>query len=626
MTHIFSQCTDDPNVTYIAYNPSGLNCNAHFPFDNSDQGLNTYKEYFESRGQEVAADSKLFDVQRMWNLPSRPVPNKDAGQAGDDDDDDNTTTVPKTQPDPNRNEPTYCERLVSVKLPQEGCFEAPLADAGMYLLTLHLPQLLQHVEHHLVCDAFIAHCKDHLPTLGLLLSQLPPETVIATLTAKRCNPDNCYEKLEWIGDGVLKLVQTDALMMSTDFGAWVKFLPEGYLSAARSVMGSNIELEKTCKRLSFDKFIITNPLARGSWTPVPLFLEREDAIGQPGARKTPDGKICADIIEAMLGLIYVEFDYRSALDVAGEMQITLPWTERVHPDGPQEIKHPEAMAAAKVFTGCIHFADPSLVDEAFTHPTDLASDTPSYQRLEFLGDAVLCMAARDWIYSTFPDALVGDMVLMEAVLVCNETLAYLSVHNGLQRHLRHRDQTLPGRIEEYYYAVRDSGRGLWGTDPPKTMGDIVESLLGAAHVDGGFAMGQEATLHVLDPILELLTDENATKPQFNHPKKDLLELGGKLFSLERTSEEEFALSNPGVEVWHGDEWGDVHPRGQRAVATVRCLGKRIISVCDPATAAATNRACALVLSMLRENPSMESWGTFSFLFAFLLVLASTIFS
>jgi endoribonuclease Dicer len=220
--------------------------------------------------------------------------------------------------------------------------------------------------------------------------------------------------------------------------------------------------------------------------------------GKP--KPLPSEKVCADVIEALLGLAYREGGYTLGLKVADELHLTVPWSDDIRVEGRRnEASNPKLAKAARDFTGYEKFHQPILVEEAFTHPTCLHPDTPSYQRLEWIGDAVLCLAAREWLFEEFPDTSVGDMVLMEASLVANETLAYLSLRSGLQRHLNHRDQTLPARIESYDYSVREHGRGLWGTDPPKAIADVVESLLGAVHVDGGFESGQKAALHVLSP-------------------------------------------------------------------------------------------------------------------------------
>jgi endoribonuclease Dicer len=200
----------------------------------------------------------------------------------------------------------------------------------------------------------------------------------------------------------------------------------------------------------------------------------------------PPDKVCADVIEAVLGFVYLSGGYGLSLDVAKELQLTIPWDENAMEieQGPS----PQTTLSLKVkdFTGYENFRSPRLLQEAFNHPTAPSPGSSSYQRLEWVGDAVLSLAAREWIFRQYPEVEVGKMVLMETPLVANASLAFLSHKNGLHGFLNHRDPTLPSRIESYDVALRELGKGLWSTEPPKTIADIVESLLGAIHFDGGF--------------------------------------------------------------------------------------------------------------------------------------------
>lgn len=316
----------------------------------------------------------------------------------------------------------------------------------------------------------------------------------------------------------------------------------------------------------------------------------------------PSEKVCADVIEALLGLAYREGGFTLALKVADELLLTVPWSDDMKVEGRGRLaSNPKLEKVAKDFTGYETFHRSILVEEAFTHPTSLNPDTPSYQRLEWIGDAVLCLAAREWLFEEFPDTPVGDMVLMEASLVANETLAYLSLRSGLQRHLNHRDPTLPARIESYDWSVRENGRGLWGTDPPKAMADVVESLLGAVHVDGGFESGQKAALHVLSPIQDFFRSVEEPTAMIRHPKMCLLELGGELVSVSTWREEEYAQAKKSPTVWQGQGFGPVSRNGHKEVASVQCLGVDLVSVSDLSRSSATNRACAMVLTALEGN-------------------------
>jgi dsRNA-specific ribonuclease len=182
---------------------------------------------------------------------------------------------------------------------------------------------------------------------------------------------------------------------------------------------------------------------------------------EPGLR----GKIFADVIESLLGLVYIEFGYETSVEVGNELGVTLPWNDyetSVVRGVSGESGSKELLDVVYKSTGHKNFCLPKLVDEAFTHPSAVDAAVPSYQRLEWIGDAVLCLCVREWLFRRFADrTYVGDMVTTEGAVVSNETLGFLSMKYGLQQYLNHRDQSLPKRIESYFSSVRD-GNGLWG--------------------------------------------------------------------------------------------------------------------------------------------------------------------
>ena len=80
------------------------------------------------------------------------------------------------------------------------------------------------------------------------------------------------------------------------------------------------------------------------------------------------------------------------------------------------------------------FKDPALLLQALTHPSFLKNRlTDSYQRLEFLGDAVLDYLITCFIYCQFPNYTPGQITDMRSALVNNITFAEIAVKE-LQLH------------------------------------------------------------------------------------------------------------------------------------------------------------------------------------------------
>lgn len=74
----------------------------------------------------------------------------------------------------------------------------------------------------------------------------------------------------------------------------------------------------------------------------------------------------------------------------------------------------------------------TFLDQALTHATyaDL-----NYEELEFVGDAVIRLAAAEFLLETYPQLKVGEMTAIRSVLVSDRCLAKLADHYNIQRYL-----------------------------------------------------------------------------------------------------------------------------------------------------------------------------------------------
>lgn len=74
------------------------------------------------------------------------------------------------------------------------------------------------------------------------------------------------------------------------------------------------------------------------------------------------------------------------------------------------------------------FKNPFLLKEALTHPSVLANNPNirSYQRLEFMGDAVINLFITEELFQRFPDASEGSLTEFKAYLASNEKLSEIA--------------------------------------------------------------------------------------------------------------------------------------------------------------------------------------------------------
>lgn len=74
-----------------------------------------------------------------------------------------------------------------------------------------------------------------------------------------------------------------------------------------------------------------------------------------------------------------------------------------------------------------------LLDLALTHPTAKAQG--NYEQLEFFGDAVVRLAAAEFLAETYPDGTVGEWTAIRSQLVSDRALARIAQTYNLDRHL-----------------------------------------------------------------------------------------------------------------------------------------------------------------------------------------------
>ncbi|MEP2447230.1 MAG: ribonuclease III [Balneola sp.] len=117
--------------------------------------------------------------------------------------------------------------------------------------------------------------------------------------------------------------------------------------------------------------------------------------------------------------------------------------------------------------------DPSLFLRALRHRSTLANDQysshDSYERLEFLGDAVLDLIAAEVLFEKFPTANEGFLTKSRAKLVKGETLAKFSIKLGIEDLLELGERSDQVSISKSILA------------------DVFESIIAAIYITKGYA-------------------------------------------------------------------------------------------------------------------------------------------
>ncbi|HMD04036.1 MAG TPA: ribonuclease III [Candidatus Binatus sp.] len=121
------------------------------------------------------------------------------------------------------------------------------------------------------------------------------------------------------------------------------------------------------------------------------------------------------------------------------------------------------------------FARPELLETALTHPSAAVGSDVHYERLEFLGDAVLDLAIADLLMRKFPTAKEGPLSKQRASIVNARTLALKAQAVELNEMMR------LGKGEE------KSG----GREKTSILAAVFEAVIGAIYSDGGLVPAQQ---------------------------------------------------------------------------------------------------------------------------------------
>ncbi|KAF5781222.1 putative ribonuclease III [Helianthus annuus] len=160
------------------------------------------------------------------------------------------------------------------------------------------------------------------------------------------------------------------------------------------------------------------------------------------------------------------------------------------------------------------FKNKRLLEEALTHSS--CTDGLSYQRLEFLGDAVIAQMISNYFFLKYPDVDAGILSRLRAANVSNEKLARVAVNHGLHKYVRHNKATvLNDKVFEFLIEVGEEDMVVYGGQmkAPKVLADIVESVAAAVYVDCRFNLQDTWMIfgHLLEPLVML--DDILAEPQ-----------------------------------------------------------------------------------------------------------------
>jgi dsRNA-specific ribonuclease len=385
-------------------------------------------------------------------------------------------------------------------------YDIPTACSVFALLC---PSILHRIEVGIVAETLRTTI---LSRVALGPAHLP--LLIRALTSSATGEHDNYQRLEFLGDCILKLFATLHLMAANLH--W----PESYLTARKGKVVSNGFLARATLATGLESFIITKRFTGAKWGPRYVGDLLAEAKAIPRVQRS--SKLLADVIESLIGASYAV----GALDKAFLCIRTLlpvePWTP-IHTAN--TILYEAAPAGDRLVNFSIlerlvghTFNKKTLLLEALTHGSFKGPNHDcSYERLEFLGDAVLDYIISTRLYAHEPSLSHQNMHAIRTATVNASFLAFRMFettvpeettnkttmqpelqHRALWQFLRSGDPALNANrnaaLQQHEHARKHIIAGLNGdarypwhlfalTDAPKFLSDIVESVIGAVYID-----------------------------------------------------------------------------------------------------------------------------------------------
>lgn len=151
------------------------------------------------------------------------------------------------------------------------------------------------------------------------------------------------------------------------------------------------------------------------------------------------------------------------------------------------------------------FQNPALLKQAITH-SSFANEQKinkygDYERLEFLGDAVLELVSSSFLFHEYQDLPEGKLTKMRSSMVCEPALAFCARELEIGKFL------LLGKGEE----------ATGGRNRESIIADVMEAITGAIYLDGGFE-------HASGFIHEFILSDLDNKKLFYDAKSVLQEM------------------------------------------------------------------------------------------------------
>lgn len=389
------------------------------------------------------------------------------------------------RPNEQISETRFKSKLTKHRIPQFSVFN-PIP-YSVYHAFLAFPSVCKHLENFWLAAKMIEKFE---------LQTVPPELILEAITTGSAGLTYDYERLEILGDAFLKMA------MSTELFLRYHEKQEGQLSYSRHLMVSNKALYQRASSCGIHEFIISANISPKNWRLPTSKTRLSDSVAFSGSRKSDiemarmlaGGSrfvvvdwVVADVFEAILGACLlaggVDLAFRALGSFGFSFEGVTEWNDYIKMVGDyydflakdeeiiRMLKKEDQLKLVSIEDAehvlGYQFQSNRVLDIAFNHDSSPYKSISSYQRLEYLGDAVLDFLVIQLLFGVNTESArrtegypfencqllnelqeykhllnshqvltPGEMTDLKSFIVSNDTLAFVSMTIQLDKFLQ----------------------------------------------------------------------------------------------------------------------------------------------------------------------------------------------
>ncbi|KAI9912307.1 hypothetical protein PsorP6_005404 [Peronosclerospora sorghi] len=316
-----------------------------------------------------------------------------------------------------------------------------------------------------------------------------------------------YERLEFLGDAVLSFLVASSAFFKFPAG------DEGFLHQTRVDIVNNVNLGKIAKSANFESLVLS-------------------AFDLAKLSEEVKSKITADCFEALLGALYKDQGIAPCRALLGKLmdlhdpdlrelcflsteeviENARAFVEKDHAAIKQWSKYTHARLLHRRFRARsgVEIVNTHVWLQAVTHASfqkpqidddEFIGHDPSYERIEFIGDAVLQLLSSEFLVDAFPFHQEHLLTQVRSSLVKNTKLATVARQAGYEDFIRLGNE------------VKKNGN-LYVED---VLADVFEATLGAVYVEKPHDLGKVRA--ILERLLFPRLTDAIRRRQWMNPRK-----------------------------------------------------------------------------------------------------------